>query len=165
MIWTKSFHWKELHRQVARFQVTTSWFSSQDLLKALATVSFKVDACAVTKRLHKCDQHVRWRLCFNGLSPHMQTNSIHFWISCYGQLSQRWGHVCHRQNTAFQEVNFTPNVRHSGKNVMRWSSDTPSKTKQWIQKQIEHHQMVLWDNVRPSVWQLKVNPEIYLSKE
>ena len=152
----------------------TPKMSSRDLQQALATVDVKVHASTIRKRLHKFNLHGRCvrrkpllskrntkaRLKFARGSVDKEQD---FWnnvlwtdeskIELFGH--QNRGHVWRTPNTAFQEKNFIPTVKHGGGSVMVWGCFAAAGPGQLtIIESIMNftvYQRMLEQHVRPSV--------------
>uniref|UniRef100_A0A3Q3JS38 Transposase n=1 Tax=Monopterus albus TaxID=43700 RepID=A0A3Q3JS38_MONAL len=153
--------------------------SSRDLQQALATVDVEVHASTIRKRLHKFNLHgrrarrkpllskrnIKARLTFARENVDKDQD---FWnnvrwtdeskIELFGHQSR--GHVWHKPNTAFQEKNLIPTVKHGGGSVMVWGCFAAAGPGQLtiIESTMNStvYQKVLEEHVRPSVRKLKL---------
>lgn len=153
--------------------------SSRDLQQALATVDVEVHASTIRKRLHKFNLHgrrarrkpllskrnIKARLTFARENVDKDQD---FWnnvlwtdeskIELFGHQSR--GHVWRKPNTAFQEKNLIPTVKHGGGSVMVWGCFAAAGPGQLtiIESTMNStvYQKVLEEHVRPSVRKLKL---------
>lgn len=153
--------------------------SSRDLQQALATVDVKVHASTIRKRLHKFNLHGRCArrkplLSKKNMKARLKFARVNvdkdqdFWnnvlwtdeskIELFGH--QNRGHVWRKPNTAFQEKNLIPTVKHGGGSVMVWGCFATAGPGQLtiIESTMNSivYQRVLEEHVRSSVKKLKL---------
>lgn len=166
-------------RKMLKEVIKNPKMSSRELQQALATVDVKVHDSTIRKRLHKFDFHgrcarrkpllskrnIKARLKFaraNVDKDHDFWNNV-LWtdeskIELFGHQNRR--HVWRKPNTAFQEKNLIPTVKHGGGSILVWGCFAAAGPGQLtIIESIMNstvYQRVLEEHVKPSVKKLKL---------